>query len=38
MSKGRHFDHSAVCAGILRDLWELMAVRGISIDHSTIHR
>jgi len=46
MFKGRHFDRSVillcvrwyVCYGLsLRDLKEMMAARGISIDHSTIH-
>lgn len=47
MFKGRHFDHSVILHCVrwylayglsLRDLKEMMAERGISIDHSTIHR
>lgn len=47
MFKGRHFDRSVVLLCVrwylayglsLRDLKEMMAERGISIDHSTIHR
>jgi transposase-like protein len=46
MFKGRHFDRSVLLCvrwylayGLsLRDLKEMMAERGISIDHSTIHR
>lgn len=45
--KGRHFDRSVILLCVrwylayglsLRDLKEMMAERGISIDHSTIHR
>ena len=47
MFKGRHFERSAILPCVrrylaygpsLRDLKETMAERGISIDHSTIHR
>ena len=47
MFKGRHFDQSVIllCArwylayGLsLRDLEEMMAERGISVDHATVHR
>ncbi len=47
MFKGRHFDQSIILLCVrwylayglsLRDLKEMMAERGISIDHSTIHR
>jgi len=47
MFKGRHFDRSVILLCVrwylaynlsLRDLKEMMAERGISIDHSTIHR
>lgn len=47
MFKGRHFDRSVILLCVrwylayslsLRDLREMMAERGISIDHSTIHR
>ncbi|GLS20602.1 IS6 family transposase [Labrys miyagiensis] len=47
MFKGRHFDQSVILLCVrwylayglsLRDLKEMMAERGISIDHSTIHR
>ncbi|WP_432431036.1 IS6 family transposase [Mesorhizobium erdmanii] len=47
MFKGRHFDQSVILLCIrwylayglsLRDLREMMAERGISVDHSTIHR
>ena len=47
MFKGRHFDQSLILLCVrwylayglsLRDLMEMMAERGISIDHSTIHR
>lgn len=47
MFKGRHFDQSVILLcnrwylayGLsLRDLREMMAERGISVDHSTIHR
>jgi putative transposase len=47
MFKGRHFDQSVILLCVrwylayglsLRDLREMMAERGISIDHSTIHR
>lgn len=45
--KGRHFDHSVILLCVrwylaynlsLRDLKEMMAERGIGVDHSTIHR
>jgi putative transposase len=45
--KGRHFDRSVILLCVrwylayslsLRDLEEMMAERGISIDHATIHR
>ncbi len=45
--KGRHFDRSVILLCVrwylayglsLRDLKEMMAERGISVDHSTIHR
>ena len=45
--KGRHFDRSVILLCVrwylayglsLRDLKEIMAERGISVDHSTIHR
>ena len=47
MCKGRHFDRSTILLCVrwylayglsLRDLKEMMAERGISVDHSTIHR
>jgi transposase-like protein len=47
MFKGRHFDRSMILLCVrwylayglsLRDLKEMMAERGISVDHSTIHR
>lgn len=47
MFKGRHFDRSVILLCVrwylaynlsLRDLEELMAERGIRVDHSTIHR
>ncbi len=47
MFKGRHFDRSVILLCVrwylayglsLRDLNEMMAERGISVDHSTIHR
>jgi putative transposase len=47
MFKGRHFDQSVVLLCVrwylayclsLRDLKEMMAERGIGVDHSTIHR
>jgi transposase-like protein len=47
MFKGRHFDQSLILLCVrwylayglsLRDLKEMMAERGVSIDHSTIHR
>jgi transposase-like protein len=47
MFKGRHFDRSVILLCVrrylayglsLRDLREMMAERGISIDHSMIHR
>ncbi len=45
--KGRHFDRSVILLCVrwylayslsLRDLEEMMAERGISVDHATIHR
>jgi transposase-like protein len=45
--KGRHFDQSVILLCIrwylaynlsLRNLEEMMAERGISVDHATIHR
>jgi transposase-like protein len=45
--KGRHFDRSIILLCVrwylayglsLRDLEEMMAERGISVDHATIHR
>ncbi|MGS1097556.1 IS6 family transposase [Aquamicrobium terrae] len=47
MFKGRHFDRSVILLCVrwylayglsLRDLKEMMAERGVDIDHSTIHR
>jgi len=47
MFKGRHVDQSIILLCVrwylayglsLRDLQEMMAERGISVDHSTIHR
>lgn len=47
MFSGRHFDRSMILLCVcwylaynrrLRDLEEMMAERGIHIDHSTIHR
>lgn len=47
MFQGRHFDQSIILLCVrwylsyglsLRDLQEMMAERGISVDHSTIHR
>jgi transposase-like protein len=47
MFKGRHFDHSVILLCVrwylayslsLRDLEEMMAERGVSVDHTTIHR
>ncbi len=47
MFKGRHFDRSVIllCVGwylaynlSLRNLEEMMAERGISVDHATVHR
>jgi putative transposase len=47
MFKGRHFDHSVILLCVrwylaynlsLRDLKEMMAERGLSVDHSTVHR
>src|SRR3954454_22750812 len=47
MFKGRHFDFSVILLCVrwylaynlsLRDLEEMMAERGISVDHTTIHR
>jgi transposase-like protein len=47
MFKGRHFDRSVILLCVrwylayalsLRDLKEMMAERGISVDHTTIHR
>lgn len=47
MFKGRHFDQSVILLCVrwylayslsLRDLEEMMAERGISVDHTTIHR
>jgi transposase-like protein len=46
MFKGRHFDRSAILLCIrwyladnlsLRNLEEMMAERGIAVDHATIH-
>ncbi|EIM31138.1 transposase [Microvirga lotononidis] len=47
MFKGRHFDWSVILLCVrwylaynlsLRNLEEMMAERGISVDHATIHR
>ncbi|PVE20191.1 IS6 family transposase [Microvirga sp. KLBC 81] len=47
MFKGRHFDQSVILLCVrwylayslsLRDLEEMMAERGISVDHATVHR
>jgi transposase-like protein len=47
MFKGRHFDHSVILLCVrwylaynlsLRNLEEMMAERGLSVDHSTVHR
>lgn len=47
MFSGRHFDRSVILLCVrwylaynlsLRDLEEMMAERGIHVDHSTIHR
>lgn len=47
MFKGRHFDRSVILQCVrwylaynlsLRDLEEMMAERGLSVDHSTVHR
>ncbi|TPJ32718.1 IS6 family transposase [Mesorhizobium sp. B2-6-5] len=47
MFKGRHFDQSVILLCVrwylaynlsLRDLEEMMAERGLSVDHSTVHR
>lgn len=47
MFKGRHFDQSVILLCVrwylaynlsLRNLEEMMAERGLSIDHSTVHR
>jgi len=47
MFKGRHFDRSVILLCIrwylaynlsLRNLEEMMAERGISVDHATVHR
>lgn len=47
MFKGRHFDRSVILLCVrwylaynlsLRDLEEMMTERGLSIDHSTVHR
>ncbi len=47
MFKGRHFDRSVILLCVrwylayglsLRDLKEMMAERGVSVDHTTIHR
>jgi hypothetical protein len=47
MFKGRHFDRSVILLCIrwylaynlsLRNLEEMMAERGVSVDHATIHR
>ena len=47
MFKGHHFDHSVILLCVrwylayglsLRNLEEMMAERGISVDHATIHR
>jgi transposase-like protein len=47
MFKGRHFDHSVILLCVrwylaynlsLRNLEEMMAERGVSVDHATVHR
>jgi transposase-like protein len=47
MFKGRHFDRSVILLCVrwylaynlsLRNLEEMMAERGISVDHTTVHR
>ena len=47
MFKGRHFDHAVILLCVrwylaynlsLRNLEEMMAERGIKVDHATIHR
>ncbi|MBB6413750.1 transposase-like protein [Mesorhizobium sangaii] len=47
MFKGRHFDQSVILLCVrwylaynlsLRDLEEMMAERGLKVDHSTVHR
>jgi transposase-like protein len=47
MFNGRHFDRSVILLCVrwylaynlsLRDLEEMMAERGVNVDHSTIHR
>lgn len=47
MFKGRHFDKSVILLCVqwylaynlsLRDLKEMMAERGIAVDHATVHR
>jgi hypothetical protein len=47
MFKGRHFDQSVILLCVrwylaynlsLRDLEEMMAERGLTVDHSTVHR
>lgn len=47
MFKGRHFEPSVILVCVrwylaynlsLRDLKEMLAERGVSIDHSTVHR
>jgi putative transposase len=47
MFKDRHFDRSVILLCVrwylayslsLRDLKEMMAERGVSVDHTTIHR
>ncbi|TDQ14590.1 hypothetical protein DEV91_13833 [Phyllobacterium brassicacearum] len=47
MFKGRHFNQSVILLCVrwylaynlsLRDLEEMMAERGLSVDHSTVHR
>ena len=47
MFKGRHFDRSVMLLCVrwylarnlsLRDLEEMMAERGLSVDHSPVHR
>jgi transposase-like protein len=47
MFKGRHFDRSVILLCVrwylaynlsLRNLEEMMAERGISVDHATVHR